>query len=95
MADVAEVRRGQASWVLPVQSQMPADPAAMPHPGVGWELPQESISPRGSESGEGNLLVFLQKEPGESKHPTPRVQSSGRGRLTVGAISWPKGKCGT
>lgn len=42
----------------------------MSHLGVGWELPHESISPRGFESGESNLLAFLEKEPGKSKHST-------------------------
>lgn len=48
----------------------------MPHLGVGWELLHESISPRGFKSGEDNLLVFLEKEPGKSKHSTLLAQCS-------------------
>lgn len=46
-------------------------------------------------SQEVNPLVFLEKEPGENKHPTPQALGTGRGRLKVGTISWSKDKCGT
>lgn len=60
--DVAEVRCGQANWVLPVcrcqepsagPKPMTAGPDAGKHPhlGVFWELSHESISPTGFESG--------------------------------------------
>lgn len=42
-----------------------------------------------------NPLVFLEKEPGESKHPTPQALGTEKGRLKVGTIAWPKGKCGS
>lgn len=52
-------------------------------------------------SQEVNPHVFLEKEPGENKHPTPQdthIQhplGTGKGRLKVGTISWSKDKCGT
>lgn len=38
-------------------------------------------------SQEVNPHVFLEKEPGESKHPTPQALGTGKGRLKVGTIS--------
>lgn len=46
-------------------------------------------------SQEVNPHIFLEKEPGENKHPTPQALGTGKGRLKVGTISWSKDKCGT
>lgn len=66
--DVAEVRCGQANWVLPVcrcqeSSAGPTsttaglDAGKQPHLGVFWELPCESISPTGFESGGQSICL--------------------------------------
>lgn len=101
---VAKVRCGQASWVLTVHGcQEPsAGPEpndcrpscrAMPHLGVGWELPHESISPRGFESGEGNLLSSLRRNQ-ENANIQLHRHNVRKGRLAGRAVLWSKGKCG-
>lgn len=70
------------------------DAGKQPHLGVSGSCPMQALVPTGSESGV-NPLVFLEKGPRESKHPTPQALGTGKGRLKVGTIAWPKGKCGT
>lgn len=93
---MATVRCGQVSWVLTVHGcQEPsAGPEsndcrpscrAMSHLGVGWELSHESISPRGFESEEGNLLSSLRRNQEKANIQLHR-HNVRKGR--------PKGKCG-
>lgn len=81
---------------LQVQSQVTAGPDAgkQTHLGVSGSCPVQALVLQ-DLSQEVNPLVFLEKEPGESKHPTPRALGTGKGKLKVGTIAWPKGKCGT
>lgn len=70
------------------------DAGKQPHLGVSGSCPTK-VSVLQDLSQEVNPLVLLEKEPGESKHPTPQALGTGKGRLKVGTIAWPKGKCGT
>lgn len=79
---------------LQVQSQMTAGPAA--EQCLTWvlaELPHESISPRGFESGEGNLLSSLRRNQEKANIQLHRHNVQ-KGRLAGRAVLWSKGECG-